>query len=170
MNFAGMVDQYRLSFSKFWAARDARERTMLSSAAATVMAVLIYSLLIYPALSGRERLNKNLPELRQQVAQLQALAKEAASFSGKPAVPAVAISRESIEAALSRNGLKPQSVILTGNFAKIQLSSVSFAGMLNWLGNIQNDSMLSVVDANIIVLPQADTVNATLTLRQQRNE
>ena len=114
MNLVGLLNRSKQSFSEFWAVRDARERAMLSAAAAVVLLGLIYALLIDPALTGREQLHKNLPELRQQVAQLQALSKEAAALSGKPAAPpiamAMAISKENIEAALARNGLKPQSV------------------------------------------------------------
>jgi general secretion pathway protein M len=126
--------------------------------------------LIDPALSGRDRLNKKLPMLRQQAAQMQALSKEAAALSVKPAAPLIAMSKENIEAALVRNGLKPQSVILTGDFAKVQLNAASFAGTLNWLDEMQKTSLLTVVDANIVTLDKPDMVNATFTLRQPRND
>ena len=170
MNLAGLLARSRLSFSEFWAVRDARERAMLSAAAAVVTFGLIYALLIDPALTGRERLNKDLPLLRQQVAQLQALSKQAEALSGKPAPAAAAISRENIEAALARSGLKPQSVISTGDYAKVQLAAVSFAGTLTWLDDMQKTALLYVVDADIVALAQADMVDATLTLRQARNE
>ena len=170
MNLTGLLNQSRQSFSEFWAVRDARERAMLTVAALVVTFGLAYALLIDPALSGRDQLNKNLPVLRQQVAQMQALSKETAALSGKSASPLIAMSKENIEAALARNGLKPQSVMLTGDFAKVQLSAVSFAGTLNWLDDMQKTALLSVVDANIVVLAQPDMVNATFTLRQPGNE
>jgi len=170
MNLTGLLNQSRQSFSEFWAVRDARERAMLAVAALVVTVGLAYALLIDPALSGRDQLNKNLPVLRQQVAQMQALSKEAAALSGKSASPLIAMSKENIEAALARNGLKPQSVMLTGDFAKVQLSAVSFAGTLNWLDDMQKTALLSVVDANIVVLAQPDMVNATFTLRQPSHE
>lgn len=170
MNLTGLLDKSRQSFSEFWAARDARERAMLSAAAAVVIFGLVYALLIAPALTGRERLNQNLPLLRQQVAQLQALAKQAEALSAKPATAVIALSRENIESALARNGLKPQSVISTGDYAKVQLDSVSFAGTLSWLNDMQKTALLYVVDANIVALAQADMVDVTLTLRQARNE
>lgn len=170
MNLTGLLNQSRQSFSEFWAVRDARERAMLAVAALVVTVGLAYALLIDPALSGRDQLNKNLPVLRQQVAQMQALSKEAATLSGKSASPLIAMSKENIEAALARNGLKPQSVMLTGDFAKVQLSAVSFAGTLNWLDDMQKTALLSVVDANIVVLAQPDMVNATFTLRQPGND
>jgi general secretion pathway protein M len=170
MNLTALLNQSRQSFSEFWAVRDARERAMLTAAAAVAVSGLLYALLIAPALSGREQLNKNLPLLRQQVAQMQALSKEAAALSGKSASPLIAMSKENIEAALARNGLKPQSVILTGDYAKVQLAAVSFAGTLAWLDDMQKNALLSVVDANIVALAQADLVDVTLTLRKAGNE
>jgi general secretion pathway protein M len=171
MNLKVLLGQSRLSFSEFWAARVARERAMLAVAALVVTLGLVYALLIGPALSGRERLNKNLPVLRMQVAQMQAMSKEAAAtMAGKSAAPMLAMSKQNIEAALARNGLKPQSVMLTGDFAKVQLASAPFSGTLNWLDDMQKTALLSVVDANIVALAQPDMVNATFTLHQQRNE
>jgi general secretion pathway protein M len=170
MNLTGLLDQSTQSFSAFWVARDIRERAMLAAAALVVTFGLTYALLIDPALAGRDRLNKNLPVLRQQAAQMQALSKEAAVFSGKSAAPLLAMSREYLETALARNALKPQSVMLTGDFAKVQLSSASFTATLNWLDDMQKAAQISVVEANIVALAQPDLVNATFTLRQQRNE
>lgn len=170
MNLPGLLARSRLSLTELWAERNARERAMLSAAAAVVTFSLIYALLIAPAMTGREQLNKDLPQLRQQVAQLQALAKQAETLSGKPAPAAPAISREDIEAALARNGLKPQSVISTGDYAKVQLAAVSFAGTLSWLEDMQKAALLYVVEAEIVALAQPSLVDATLTLRQARNE
>jgi general secretion pathway protein M len=170
MNLTRLLGQSGLSIAEFWAARDARERKMLAAAGLAVALGLAYSLLIDPALSGRNQLNKNLPILRQQVAQMQALAKEAAVLSVKPAAPLQAISKENIEAALARNGLKAQSVMLTGDFAKVQLSTASFTDTLNWLDDMQKTARLSVTDANIVALEKPDMINATFTLRLPPHE
>ena len=178
MSLADFRDQARKTCAEFWAARDARERAMLAAAAAVVSLALFYALLIDPALTGRERLGKNLPLLRQQVAQLQALAKQAKTLAAQSAQPESgnlatapsAITKELIEAALTRNGLKPKSVTLSGDFAKVQLAAVSFAGTLTWLNNMQTSAQITVIDANIVALSQPDLVDATLTLRQRSNE
>ena len=170
MKLAALMLQSRQTFLEFWAARDARERAMLAIAALVVAFGLVYALLVGPALSGRDSLNKNLPLLRQQVAQMQTLSKQAAALSIKPAAPLAAMSKENIEAALARNGLKPQSLLLTGDFAKVQLASVSFSATMDWLDDMQQTALLSVADANIVALPKPDMVNATFTLRQPSHE
>src|SRR3989338_3902858 len=170
MSLNHLLNQSRQSFTEFWAARNARERAMLAAATAVVALGLIYATMIDPALAGREQLNKNMPVLRQQVALLQALSREAAALSGKTAPSIAVMSREGIETALPRKGLKPQSVMLTGDLAKVQLAAVSFAGTLGWLDDMQKTAGLAVVDAKIVAQAQADTVDVTLTLRQSGNE
>jgi general secretion pathway protein M len=164
------MNRLKQSLSTFWGERNQRERSMLVAAIAVVVVGLFYMLLIDPAVSGRQMLEKRLPALRQQAAELQAMAKDATALSGKAAAPAAAVTRESLEASLTRNGLKPQSVSLTGDLAKVQLSSASFAGITDWLDEMQRTARLSVAEATIEALAQADMVNATLTLRQQRSE
>ena len=177
MSLTSLLDQSRQSFSEFWMTRNARERAILAGAALVVTFSLAYVLLIAPALAGREQLNKNLPKLRQQVAWMQALSKEATTISQKAGLSArgssgapLAISRAAIDATLARNGLKAQNVMLTGDFVKIQFASVSFSGTLQWLDDMQKNAFLFVVDANIVALAQPDMVNATFTLHQQRND
>ena len=166
MNLADLINRSRQAFTEFWAARNERERSLLALAALVVAFGLVYSVLIDPALTGREQLNRDLPVLRQQVAQLRAMAKQAEQLSATPVVPPAAMTREGIETALARNGLKAQDVLLNGDFAKVQLNSASFASMLFWLDDMQRTTMLTVTDADIVALPKPDNVNATITLRR----
>jgi general secretion pathway protein M len=165
-NLSGVTE----SFAAFWEARNARERAILAGGAALLMLGLLYAILLGPALSGRERMNKDLPQLRAQVAQLQALARDAAGLaSSTPANPAP-LTKEGLEADLARRSLKADSVAVTGEIARLQLSAVSFAALVGWLDEIQKSALVSVVEANIVAQAQPDTVNATLTLRQQKGE
>jgi len=158
------------ALSEFWKARNHRERVMLSAAVAAVTLSLLYALLIDPAMAGRRQLDNDLPVLRQQVAQLQAMSKQAADLASKPVPAIAAMSREMITSALARKSLKLQSLLLTGDYAKVQLADVSFANTLSWLDEMQRTALLFVVDANIVALNQPDRVDVTLTLRQTGNE
>ena len=170
MNLPGLLRQFKQSFWEFWAARDAREQRMLTAAAAVAVLGLSYALLIDPALNGRAQTAKNLPILRQQVAQMQALAQEAAALSAKPAPPTAVLSRETLVASLALKGLQSQNVMLSGSQISVQLNSASFAAVLAWLDEMQKSSRVALVDANIVALEQPDRVNAKLTLRQAGNE
>lgn len=166
----GILNGLLESLAAFWMERNARERKAIALAALVIVLALIYSIFIGPALAGRAQLEKALPPLRQQAAELQLLSKQATALAGVTAPPAVVITKDSLEAALTRRGLKPQSVVLTGELVKVQFESASFAGIVNWLDEMQKNARLSVVEANIEALAPVDMVNATLTLRQQRND
>ncbi|MGV3743347.1 MAG: type II secretion system protein GspM [Burkholderiaceae bacterium] len=164
------LNRYSQPLQDFWSVRNPRERNMLSIAATAIALALVYLLLIDPALEGRDQLRKTLPNLRQQVAQMQALSKEAGELADRDAPVVEPISRTSVEASLSRNGLKPQNLTVNNEVVIAQFSGASFAQLVRWLQDMQKTAMVTVVESNIVAQDQPDTVNATLTLRQQRNE
>ena len=183
MNAPLLLNQFKKSFSEFWAARNVRERAMLSVAVVAMVLASTYVLLVDPAWSGRIRLDKNLLELRQQVAQMQALSKVAMALAKAPAKPlpeqpgagnsaaqALTMTQANIETALARNGLKPKNVMVNGSMVKVQFAAASFSGILNWLDEMQKSAQLAVTNAHIVALVQPDSVDATLTLRQQGHE
>lgn len=168
MNLATLFQQSKQSFWEFWAARDARERIMLAAGAVVAGLGLIYLALIDPALTGRAQTTKNLPLLRQQVAQIQAMAKEATAFPATPASSQATLTRELIVNTMTGKGLPIQNVTVSGDQVTVQLAAASFAATLAWLDEIQKSARLAVVEANIVALDQPDMVNAKLTLRQAR--
>lgn len=165
-----VLARLRQSIVLFLAQRNERERRLLAWAAIIVVLGLVYALLIDPALSGRAQLRKNLPALQQQVAELQALAREASALSGKAVAPATPVSRATIESTLGRSGLSAQNLVLSGDFIKLQLSAAPFSSVVSWLGELQSSARVGVTEASITALAEPGTVNATLTLRQQKSE
>jgi len=155
------------SLSAFWVERNVRERNALILAITVITLTLIYVVLITPAWTGRTQLEKSLPVLRQQVAQLQALAKQATELASVNALPAVSTNKESIDATLKRSGIKPQSIVFNGDLIKIQLAATPFAAIVTWLDEMQKSSRLSVIDATFEAQGKVGDVNATMTLRRQ---
>ena len=169
-NASERINHLKQSAATFWNERNKREQNMLSVGIAAVVLALIYAVLLDPAMSGRKDLEKKLPALRQQSAEVQSLAREAQALGQKTAAPPPAVTRESIESALSAKGLKAQNVAVSGELVKAQLNGASFAALTEWLTEMQRTMRLSVLDANIEAQPQIDVVNASLTLRQQRGD
>ncbi len=159
------------AWTSFWSARDARERKLLLLMTASVLLAVIYLLLINPALTGRAQLQKRLPVLRQQAAELHVLARQAVELrNSQNAASTEAPTEDSVGSAMVRSGLKPQSVMQTGNAVKVQLTSAPFSGIISWLNDMQQSAGLVVADAQIEVLPTVDTANGTITLRQPANQ
>ena len=160
------IQEARARADAFWQARTEQERRFLAVGGAVVGLALFYSLLIAPALDGRARLDKELPQLRQQVAEMQAMAREAAALQGQGNIAPPPMTKDSLNAGLAARGLNPQSVTITGEYAKLQFSGAQFAGLVAWLDAIRNDSRIAVVDASFTAQDTPGMVNATLTLRQ----
>jgi general secretion pathway protein M len=160
------IQNLRGQAAAFWQARTEQERKLLTVGGAVVGLALFYSLLVDPALSGRDKLRKQLPELRQQEAEMQALAREAASLQGQGSIAPPPMTRDSLNAGLSARGLNPQSVNVTGEYAKLQFNGAQFAGLVAWLDAVRTESRINVAEASITAQETPGVVNATLTLRQ----
>ncbi|MES2831937.1 MAG: type II secretion system protein GspM [Pseudomonadota bacterium] len=154
----------------FWSEREARERRTVSVGAAVVSVILLYMVAFAPALDGSTRLQKDLPQLRQQALALQALSREALAMSANPSAPAVLSTRDSVEAALARRGIKAQSVVVTNDLVRVQLNGVSFAALVEWLDEIQKNARLNLVESRFTAQSQVDIVDATMSLRQPRTD
>lgn len=158
------------SASEFWQARNPRERMMLASLAALLILAVFYLFLVEPALAGREQLSRSVPQLRQQVAEMQTLAKQASSLPPPSQRTRAPLARESLATTLANHGLNAQNLNVSGEIVRLQVSDAAFSNLTNWLGSVRSNLMLEVAEANIVALPQPDRVNATLTLRQQASE
>ena len=163
MNSLNMIKE-RLGV--WWLARTEQERRYLGVGAAVVVLALLYSLFVAPALNGRAKLEKELPQLRQQAAQLQAMAQEAAELAKQVPPQVASMSRESLTASLAARSLTAQNVAMTGDYAKLQLNGVSFANLITWLDAQRRENRIGVQEATFTPQTPTGQVDATLTLRQ----
>ncbi|GAB3369757.1 type II secretion system protein M [Massilia agri] len=166
MKAAATIVALRERALAYWLARTEQERKFLAIGAAVVLVALVYALLLAPAIEGRDRLQRSLPQLRQQAAQLQTMAAEAGALAANPAPPPAPMTREALTASLAQRSLVPGSLTLTGEYAKVQFNNVSFANLVAWLDAQRRENRIQVQDAAFTGLPAAGQVDATLTLRQ----
>jgi len=173
-NLLQAFGRLRLAFSVYWLARTGQERQFLTAGGVVVVLALLYSILIAPALDGREQLQKSLPLLRQNAAEMQALARQAGELASQPKIEVTPMNHDSLSATLTARGLTPQSLSVTGEYAKLQFKGVAFPALVNWLDTVRRENRIAVQEANIIA-PAAGTppsaplngqVDATLTLHQ----
>lgn len=167
---SGLLSELGDAAASFWGERNERERRILAIGAVAVMVGICYALLFNPALKGRKQLNTELPELRQQSAEMQALAGQVAQLKNAAAVATDPVSQENIASTLNTRGLKPKSISVSDGFVRLQLDGVSFASLADWLDDQQKTAHLVIIEANFVPQKTVDSVNATLTLKQQRPE
>lgn len=167
--FAPMV-KLREQLIVYWAQRTAQERKYLIVGAGIVAGALVYSLFIEPAWTGKAKLQRDLPQLRQEAAELQALGAEAASLAAQPATQVTPMTREALTATLAARSIVPGSLTVSGESAKLQVSNVSFANLYAWLDAQRREHRVAVQEGTVTALPVAGQVDASLTLRQQRDD
>ncbi|WP_426116362.1 type II secretion system protein GspM [Massilia sp. PWRC2] len=167
MNAASRIAQVKAQLTLAWLARTAQERKLLTIGAGVVAGALIYVLFINPAVTGRSQLQKALPQLRQDAAQLRSMALEASELARLPPAQGAPMSREALAASLTQMGMTAQSLSMTGEFAKLTLTGVPFASLVGWLDAQRRDGRINVQDASISAAGEGGKVDATLTLRQE---
>ncbi len=166
MSALGGMSQLKERVALAWMARTEQERKFLGIGGAVVAMALVYSLLVDPAVSGIAKLSKSLPKQRQDVAQLQALALEAGELARQPVLQPTPMSREGLSAGLVARGMTPASLSMTGEYAKLQFTGVSFANLVSWLDAQRREHRIAVQDLVVTAQTPAGNVDAVLTLRQ----
>jgi general secretion pathway protein M len=156
----------RQQASVFWLARTAQERKFLTVGGVLLLLLLIYALLIDPAITGGAKLRKELPLLRQESAEISALAQQATQLQRQAPPQVPAMTRDSLTAALTARSLTAKSISLTGEYAKLQLNGVPFATLVTWLDALRRESRIGVQDIVVTALATPGQVDATITLRQ----
>jgi len=162
------LQQSKQQFDVFWNARDAREKKLLTSAVIVIFAAVIYAVFLEPAITGRTKLETQIPELRQQVAEISALSSQQAKLASGMNQVIDPVSKELVETSLSARGIKAQSLSVTDDIVRVQIQSVAYANIMDWLLESQRASRLTVEEARLIALPENGQVSATLMLKQQR--
>ena len=160
------IGQFKERLAVYWLARTEQERKYLTVGGAVVLAMLIYMIFIDPALTGRAELRQKLPEMRQQAAELQAMALEASQLASRPAPLPAPMTREALTASLAARSITPQSLTMTGEFAKVQVSNVSFASLVMWLDAQRRENRIAVQDMTVTAQGAPGQVDASLTLQQ----
>jgi general secretion pathway protein M len=164
---AGMAD----GVAAFWQQRSARERRVLGIGVVVLALALLWLLGVEPALDGRERWRKDLPQLRADAAEVQALSQQLASAPPRPANAAQALDKAALGASLNALGLKAQSLSFQDaggvQLVRLNFADASFSALTEWLQQQQRASQLSVSEASVTARERLDRVDAQLTLRRQ---
>jgi general secretion pathway protein M len=161
------INGYRAGAAAWWSARNEQEQRMLSIGGAVLALGLVWGVLIDPALSGRSKLEKELPQMNRQLAEMQGLAGEAAQLAAQPAVQPQPLSKDGVAARLQAMGLATQNLAVTGDYIKVEFKGVPFAGLVTWLDAMRREQRVAVQEGSVTQQGPAGQVDASLTLRQE---
>jgi len=166
MSLGSTIGGVRARAQAYWIARTDQERRFLTAGFAVVVVALLYMALVEPAVEGRARLERSLPALKQQAAELAGMAEQARALAGAAPVPVTPMTQETLSASLAARGIKPASLSLTGEYARMQVNATSFANLLVWLDAQRRENRIAVQESSFTAQTPAGQVDASLTLRQ----
>lgn len=161
------------SFIQWWRSLDNRERRMVMGGAVVLLLAVGYLLAFEPAWVGRQKLAQELPQLRSQLAQMDALSNEARKISGAagPSESSATL-RQIVEASISSAGLKPFMTqgSFQGDLIEVKFNAAPFALLATWLASTVRETRVRVVDANVQREATAGLVTAKIAFELPKRE
>jgi len=154
-------------FQAFWSARNPREQAILAGGATVLALALVYTVLWEPAANGRARIERSLPVMRADLAEMETLAQEARGLTASPA-PALRgdALTQALQESLGKYGLKATRLTAgPDNSVQLQLDKVPFGAVAGWLQDVRQQQRLKVSDARIIYVGATALVNVSATLQ-----
>jgi general secretion pathway protein M len=158
---------------QWWRSIARRERRMIVAAALVILVAVGYLVSFEPAWRGREQIGRELPLLRAQVAQMDALGKEARRLAAAPAgVDTPQALRAVFEQSVGAAGLKAHlsQINLTGDVLDVRFSGVPFAEWLVWFDAALRETRLRVIDASIQREAASGQVSIRLALEAPKRD
>lgn len=151
----------------FWAARTAREKTLLTWGGLAIGVVLAYSVLWSPAQEGRAQLRESLPAMQRELAQMTAEADEARSLApaAQSAAPTGNALKEALAASLAQGGFAGAQVQIAGDAVRVEMKNASFPTWTMWLDDARKQFKVKVIEAHASALKVDGQVDVTATLQ-----
>jgi type II secretory pathway component PulM len=146
----------------FWPERSRRERTVLATAGALVLAAALYALLWEPGLEARKRLSATLPRLRAQVEDMRLQKKEVELLRKAPAASSQGADlRALLRASVERSALQKSVERIewrTNDRVLVAAAAVDFDQWLDWVGALQRELGVRLDSCEISALAQPGLV------------
>ncbi|GGP18438.1 type II secretion system protein GspM [Silvimonas iriomotensis] len=141
------MNQYIARAQQFWLGRNARERAMLSACAALIVFAILYTGLWQPLVTQRAQLDKRVPQLQSQLAQMQ---HDLQLLKGGVTVARTDDLRQAVSSSLQQHGIKADLQALPDNKIRIDAPQADFTHVLDLLGALPRETGAHVVnfDAN----------------------
>jgi general secretion pathway protein M len=135
----------------WWLGLGRRERAMTAAAGAFALLVIGYLVAIEPAWKARARLDAELPRLRAQAAEIDALAQEAKRLTSRGvAAESAGAARVALEQGLARANLSGVRVsVLDERRVAVSASGVPVTQWLTWTEEAARESRLRIAAVRI---------------------
>ena len=161
------TEQLNQTLTQFWGERSQREKMLLGWGGAVLAVAIAYSVLWSPAQEGRARIQRELPNMRRELAQMTAQANEAKSLTAaaQGVAPTGLALKDALTASLSDHGMQGAQVQIVGNGVQIQMKNVSFPAWTQWLDDARRQFKVQVGEAHATALKDDGQVDLTAVMQ-----
>ncbi|WP_412022744.1 type II secretion system protein GspM [Burkholderia cepacia] len=161
------TEQLNQTLAQFWGERSQREKMLLGWGGAVLAVVIAYSVLWAPAQEGRARIQRELPTMRRELAQMTAQENEAKSLTAaaQGVAPTGLALKDALTASLSDHGLQGAQVQIVGNGVQVQMKNVSFPAWTQWLDDARRQFKVQVGEAHATALKEDGQVDLTAVMQ-----
>lgn len=154
-----------------WTAMTLRERAMLLAGAGMMVLAILFLVAFEPAWNGRAKLQKELPRLREEAAQLEQLAREATQLKaqGQEHVTPGGLT-EALKASLAQKGLEARLAAQPDGSVQVSLGAVHAGVLMTWIETVQRELRVRVSGLKLEQTEKPGTVDAELTFAAGRKQ
>lgn len=151
----------------FWGERAPREKKLITIGGTVLALVVLYWLVLDPALSGRATLRADLPAMQRRLAQMTADASEARLLAARAqgSTPTGNALKEALAASLAQRGLVATQLNVAGPNVQLQLKNAQFGSWLAWLDDVRRQFKVKASQAHVSALKDDGQVDVTATLQ-----
>ncbi|RKW38413.1 MAG: type II secretion system protein M [Lautropia sp.] len=136
-----------------WASLAPRDRRMLIIAGCFLLVIIFWQVLLEPAWVGRQRLQKTLPTLRADLAQMDHMAAEARELANAADAPAETVAQVTVrlEQSLLARGMDKEAakVQAQGDIIEVRFHQAPFENWIFWLDAAVRETRTRIVDLSV---------------------
>lgn len=147
-----------------WTAMTLRERAMLLAGIAMIALAIVFLVAFEPAWNGRAKLQRELPRLREEAAELEQLAREASQLKSQGQERATSGGlAQALQASLAQKGLEARLAAQADGSVQVSLGAVHAGVLMTWIETVQRELRVRVSGLKLDQTEKPGTVDAQLT-------
>ena len=158
------LKKVRRTFFQIWTERSQREKILIIFLAITALSILWLSLLVMPNLNGIQNGKRDLPILQERLKEIEALSKKLENSNLYTTKDPDKLQNQLLQS-MQKKGFLGAEVSVTDDSYHVEITSIPFLDLVQWLMSTEYDTGLSISEGIIRVTDLPEYVKVSITLQ-----
>ena len=158
------LKKVRRTFFQFWTERSQREKILIIFLAITALSILWLSLLVIPNLNGIQNGKRDLPILQERLNEIEALSEKLENSNLYTIKDPDKLQNQLLQS-MQKKGFLGAEVSVTDDSYHVEITSIPFLDLVQWLMSTEYDTGLSISEGIIRVTNLPEYVKVSITLQ-----